>query len=165
MSTSLLVTIICFMVFITLIMVSMLTTVKVPVVDNLIAGIMNYFYIRKNRKKNDIVHRNWRLTHYDLDNQDIRWESHDGGKLMAKLRIVYNKDKKDFNSFHLRWTNPGDVLEECNTYGKPKLLLELFGIPKNTYKILKPGTAKYKKIFGNEDYPIITIVTNFKFES
>jgi len=147
-----------------LVSISMLTSVKIPLVDQSMSVLLSRYYIKLTRKKNNLVYVGWNLTHYDMDEQDIRWERHIGGQLEAKLRIVYNISKETFIAFHSRWNDKRDVMLEVEVHGEPQYLMNLFGIPKRVYEIIQPGCPCHTKITGGANYPIISVATKFRFE-
>jgi len=149
-------------VFLILVGISMFTNIKVPIIDYSVSTIISKYYIRKTRRKNNLITSNWNLKSFDLDKQDIKFELLVDGELEAKLRIVYCKNKETFFAFQSRWNYKKDVLEETEVDGEPQYLMKLFGIPRRMYEIIHPGCACHKKITGGVSHPIISMPTRIK---
>lgn len=152
---------------VTLAGISVFTDTKVPIIDSYIANLIDDYSIKEKRKKNNLVCKGWKMTHYDLDGQDIRWIYKVDDRLVAKLRIKYSKVKESYTSHYSKWIDHRrDVLEEVVVIGEPKFLLKLFGLSTRVYQVIdiskKPNL---KKIFGNVDHPIIMMRTNLKQDS
>ena len=154
-------------IFITLVGVSVFTNVKVPIIDSYIANAISNRSIKEKREKNNLVCSGWKMTHYDMDEQDFRWVHKVDNKLVAKLRIKYSESKESYSSYYSKWIDDRmDALEEVIVIGEPKFLLKLFGLSTRVYKVVSVSEKpSLKRIFGNIDHPVIMMRTNLKQDS